>query len=144
MTPRNVAFVLSPEETVGSLRGRAASLQFSRIPLLDESSGGIQGIVLRRDIMTRMAKDEFDDSLSSFSAPPEMVNESVSVYALLNLLMTKRRHIAVVTDGEGEFSGIATLEDGLETLLGEEIVDEFDPVEDMRELAKRTGESESP
>ncbi|MHC4780892.1 MAG: CNNM domain-containing protein, partial [Planctomycetota bacterium] len=69
MTPRNVAFVLSPGNTVGSLKEMAASLQFSRIPLFEEKDGGVPGVVLRRDIMTRMAKDEFSDTLASFSAP---------------------------------------------------------------------------
>ncbi|MHC4598758.1 MAG: CNNM domain-containing protein [Planctomycetota bacterium] len=138
MTPRKVTFVLPPEATVGSLRDRAASLQFSRIPLLASEGGGIPGVVLRRDIMTRMAKDEFDERLASFSSPAEVVTEDTTVYALLNRMVSRKLHIAVVNDAEGSFSGIVTLEDALETLLGEEIVDEFDPVTDMRELAKRT------
>jgi CBS domain containing-hemolysin-like protein len=138
MTPRAVTFLLPPETTVGSLRDKAASLQFSRIPLGDPEGGGIPGVVLRRDIMTRMAKDEFDETLASFSTPAEVVGESMTVYTLLNRLVAQKKHIAVVNDADGRFSGIVTLEDALETLLGEEIVDEFDPVTDMRELARRS------
>ncbi len=52
-------------------------------------------------------------------------------------LKEKQEHIAVVVDEYGGFSGVVTMEDVVETLLGMEIVDEFDAIEDMQKLARR-------
>ena len=52
------------------------------------------------------------------------------------MFLTNKQQIAIVIDEFGGTSGILTMEDVLETLLGEEIVDELDEVEDMRELAR--------
>jgi CBS domain containing-hemolysin-like protein len=54
----------------------------------------------------------------------------------LDILLTNRQQFALVKDEFGGTSGILTMEDIMETLLGKEIVDELDEVEDMRELAR--------
>ena len=59
-----------------------------------------------------------------------------SVDVALDMLLERRQQFAVVQDEFGGTSGILTMEDVLETLLGEEIVDELDEVDDMRELAR--------
>jgi CBS domain containing-hemolysin-like protein len=58
------------------------------------------------------------------------------VYELLNLLVSQGIHLAIVLNEYGDFTGVVTMEDAVETLLGKEIVDEFDEVVDMRELAR--------
>ena len=63
--------------------------------------------------------------------------ELATVGTALDALIQNRQHIALVVDEYGGMSGIATLEDLLEALLGEEIVDETDTVADMQELARR-------
>jgi len=135
MTPRSVVFCLRPGDRVGSMRKKAAELRFSRIPLLDGEGERVAGIVLRRDIMNRIAEGKTGESLSALASTPASVREGTTVYNLLNRMVFNKVHMAVVTDEEGAFTGIVTLEDALETLLGREIVDEFDPAVDMRTLA---------
>ncbi|HKK79183.1 MAG TPA: CBS domain-containing protein, partial [Phaeodactylibacter sp.] len=59
---------------------------------------------------------------------------------LFNRMMEKREHIALVVDEFGGMAGIVTMEDVIETLLGIEIVDEQDNIEDMQMLARRNWE----
>ena len=137
MTPRTVTFWLPPDLKIRDLLGRREPLVFSRIPLYDVHENTIEGVVLRRDIMTRIAEQQIDLELKSMARPPEFVIEKMTVYQLLNLLVTQGIHLAIVLNEYGDFIGIVTLEDAIETLLGKEIVDEFDEVVDMRELARK-------
>lgn len=57
--------------------------------------------------------------------------------ALLERFLTERKHIAIVVNEHGGTDGLVTLEDLIETLMGMEIVDETDSVEDMRALARK-------
>ena len=66
-----------------------------------------------------------------------VVPESISLIALLERFLKDRHHIAVVVDEHGGTDGLVTLEDLIETLMGMEIMDETDDVEDMRALARK-------
>lgn len=61
----------------------------------------------------------------------------MKLFDLLDLMLKDRIHVALVVGEYGEVKGLVTLEDVLETLLGLEIVDEIDNVEDMQQLAKQ-------
>ncbi|MFP4415769.1 MAG: CNNM domain-containing protein [Chitinivibrionales bacterium] len=137
MTPRTVVLWLLPEQTTGSLLGDSRFLQFSRLPLYDPSENRVTGIVLRRDIMNRIAHDVMDQKLYTLAAKPEFVAETMSVYTLLDRLISRKMHLAVVLNEYGDYTGIVTMEDAVETLLGREIVDESDRVINMRELARQ-------
>ena len=137
MTPRTVVFWISQEKTIRDLLEEHVQLQFSRIPLYDVKEDTIRGVVLRRDIMNQIARQKTDLPVESLARPPEFVPETTTVYRLLNQLIARKTHLAVVLDEYGGFSGVVTMEDAIETLLGKEIVDEFDPVEDMRKLAHK-------
>lgn len=137
MTPRTVVFWLPPEQTLDELLEKHVRLQFSRIPLYDVNEDAVQGVVLRRDIMNQIAQQKTDLQVKALARPPEFVPETTTVYRLLNQLIAGKTHLAIVLDEYGGFSGVVTMEDAIETLLGKEIVDEFDTVEDMRKLAKK-------
>lgn len=137
MTPRTVVFWLPPEKKIKDLLDDGIQLSFSRIPLYNARKNSIEGVVMRRDIMTKIAEQQIDLELKTLARPPEFIIETMPVYALLNLLVSQRTHLAIVLNEYGDFIGIVTMEDAIETLLGREIVDEFDEVVDMRELARK-------
>jgi len=137
MTPRSVVFYLNPDKTIRSSSKNSADILFSRIPLYDSSIKQVSGVVLRRDIMNNIAKSKLNITLRSLAHEPIFVMESLSVYDLMNILIPKKNHLAIVTNLQKDFTGIVSLEDAIETLLGREIVDEFDITENMRKLARK-------
>ena len=139
MTPRTVVFWLEQDLSIIDLHKDKTKLDFSRIPLYDPHKNAITGIVLRRDIMDKIAEKKMDTALKKISKKPEFVPESISVLNLLNNLVSKRTHLAIVLNEYGDYNGIVTIEDAVEALLGTEIVDEFDPAVNMRELARKKG-----
>jgi CBS domain containing-hemolysin-like protein len=94
------------------------------------------GIVNRYDIVNRKADDQFSTRMSEISKEVPSVNENDPVDKVLELFIQNRYHLALVVNNENILTGLVTLEDAIETLLGEEIVDEHDSVVDMRDLAK--------
>jgi len=72
---------------------------------------------------------------------PDFVHGATPLHELLDKFILTRRHLFCVRDDNKEFIGIVSLEDVIESLLGEEIVDESDKHEDMQELAKRKKKS---
>ena len=78
--------------------------------------------------------------MSSIKRELIVVNDEFPIPELFNRFMEKREHIALVVDKFGGMAGIASLEDVIETLLGLEIVDEFDGTEDMQKLARQQWE----
>jgi CBS domain containing-hemolysin-like protein len=137
MTPRTVLFTL---DTATSLADAAADEQLfrhSRIPVYEADPEDIVGIVHRRDILRAAAKDEFDTTLDQLMHPVHFVVETDKLDQLLRTFLERRQHLVVVTDEFGAVSGIVTLEDILEEILGREIVDEFDQVVDLRAFARQ-------
>jgi CBS domain containing-hemolysin-like protein len=75
--------------------------------------------------------------LRALAKPLSFVPETVNCLTLLTTFLKNRRHIAIVSDEYGGVAGLVTLEDLLETLLGEEIVDETDHVVDLQQSARQ-------
>ena len=76
--------------------------------------------------------------VEQFKRPAISVVDSTPVGRILKRFISEKEHIAVLIDEYGGLSGLVTLEDIIETLLGEEIVDEFDTVMDMQNYARKT------
>ncbi|MFP6644174.1 MAG: hemolysin family protein [Candidatus Latescibacterota bacterium] len=140
MTPRTVMSSLSASLTLGELKDSqklAGVFDHSRVPVFDKDADDVVGMVLRRDVLTAMAEDKFDRRLEEFMRPVDFIAETLSVNRLLRRLLETGQHLVLVIDEYGGLAGLVTLEDVLEEILGIEIVDEFDPAVDMRELAHR-------
>ena len=136
MTPRTVIFALNKDMTVGQVLDEHDTLDFTRIPVFDTNLDGIVGIVNRYDIVSRQADDQFSTRMHEISKEVPSVNENDPVDEVLSLFIQNRYHLALVLNDDNNLTGLITLEDAIETLLGEEIVDEHDSVVDMRDLAK--------
>ena len=135
MTPRSVIFALRNTDTVGRVIDKHSPIAFSRIPIFGKDLDQIVGIVSRYTLVNKQAEDQFNINMSEIMNPIHSVTEKTSVSDVLDLFVKRREQMFIVTEEFGTTTGIITLEDAIETLLGVEIVDEHDNVIDMRKLA---------
>lgn len=135
MTPRSVILALDANMTVGEVAKSFKPIRYSRIPIFTDDIDHIIGFVHRYEVLEAYAHDKDNLVLKSIMGPIHTVPENISVSAVLDQLIHRNEHIFIVADEYGSTSGIVTLEDAIETLLGVEIVDEFDSVADLREFA---------
>jgi len=140
MTPRTVVQAASETTTIQEFYDSHENIRFSRLPIFKGNKDSINGFVLKDELLDNIIKNRGDSPLSSLKRDIMMVNESMSLPDLFNQLMEKREHIALVVDEFGGMSGIVTMEDVIETLLGLEIVDELDGIADMQALARKNWE----
>src|SRR5699024_8242881 len=125
------------EKTVGEIFSQHGDLRFSRLPVYGEDEDDIIGYVLKNDLLMKLAKDEKDTLLEQIKRDVLILPETISLQDLFEQLLENQEHIAVAVDEYGGFSGVVTMEDVVETLLGMEIVDEIDAIEDMQKLARK-------
>ena len=140
MTPRTVAVMIGAETTVDELRQQKTVLNYSRIPIFDKDGEDVVGMINRHDVLTAMADGRGSLRLDEMMRPVDFVVESFSLNRLLRKFLSRGQHLLMVLDEFGGLAGLVTLEDVLEEILGQEIVDEFDQVADLRELARNRRE----
>jgi CBS domain containing-hemolysin-like protein len=136
MTPRTVINAAPETQSIQEFYENSTNLRFSRIPVFDQTIDHITGYVLKDEVLLRLINQQGGDPLSAIKRPIQIVAKSLPVPALFTLLMKHKEHIALVTDEYGGTSGIITMEDIIETLLGLEITDEHDDVEDLQTWAR--------
>ena len=139
MTPRTVVFSLSAGRTVDEVLDSHPDLHFSRIPVWVDEPDNVVGYV-RRDALLHAGRKDGGREIGELMVPVLVVPETLPVSKLFDRLTGEREQVAIVIDEFGSLAGLATMEDVLETLLGLEIVDEVDPVADMRALARERWE----
>ncbi len=137
MTPRAVVFALPEDMNVIDSLEQVTQSPFSRIPLYTMHIDDISGFVLKEDVLINAAQKQSDKKLKALKRKILAVPESISLISLLEQFLKERQHIAIVVDEHGGTDGLVTLEDVIETLMGMEIMDETDDVEDMRSLARK-------
>lgn len=121
MVPRTDIVGLPHDATVGDAVELVRVHGFSRLPVFSEDRDRIEGMVHSRDLLDNPR----DMSVSGLSRPVPHVPETKTCDALFRELQARRQHLAVIVDEHGSLSGIVTLEDLLEELVGE-IEDEYD------------------
>ena len=140
MTPRPVVKAADQERAIASFYQANQQLQFSRIPVYKDSKDHINGFVLKDEVLGNIIQGHGNRPLKDIMREILIVNEQMALPGLFNRLIEKREHIALVVDEFGGMAGIITMEDIIETLLGLEIVDEQDNIEDMQSLARENWE----
>jgi CBS domain containing-hemolysin-like protein len=136
LTPRTVVHMLDEILTVTEALNNPITAQFSRIPIYAHNSDNVTGKVIRVDLFEAERNGQGEVAIIEFSSPIFRVSEKLSVHNLLDLFIKRNTHQFLVEDEFGQTAGVVTLEDAIETLLGREIVDERDVVEDMQAMAK--------
>ncbi|MGB0495258.1 MAG: CNNM domain-containing protein, partial [Kangiellaceae bacterium] len=136
LTPRSVVHMLDVQLTVTQALDLPKTQQFSRMPVYEKTNDNILGKVIKRDLFLLERQGKGEERLAEHVKPITRVTEKLSVQHLIDLFIKQRAHLFLVEDEFGQTAGIVTLEDAIETLLGCEIVDESDTVEDMQELAR--------
>lgn len=135
MTPRSVIHAFENNKTVGQIMEENRPIRFSRIPVYKDNLDHVLGMVHRYKILESYSHDLDNMEISKLMTPIHSIPENISVAAALDQFIKRKEHVFVVIDEYGSTSGLVSLEDAVETLLGVEIVDEFDSVADMREYA---------
>ena len=136
LTPRSVVHMQQQNMTVSEALDDVQTRQFSRMPIYGKSRDDITGIVFRTDLYKAERDGHGSAPITQFAQKITRVSEQLPVQHLLDLFIKKRAHLFLVEDEFGQTAGIVTLEDAIETLLGREILDESDTVEDMQALAR--------
>ena len=135
MTPRTVIFSASSVMSVQDFFTNHSEKPFSRIPIYERNFEDINSYILKSDLLIAQARDEFDRHLSEFKREFLVISDRLMASELFDRLMHEKSHIALVVDEYGTVQGLVTLEDVMETLIGLEITDESDTVENMQTLA---------
>lgn len=135
MTPRIVVVVANEEMTLQEFLKNKDFLHFSRIPIYDNMRDNITGYVFRELVFEKLAEDQFDLKLKDIKREILTFPENTTLFDAWDVMISQKEHISIVIDEYGGMDGIASLEDIIESLLGFEIVDEKDRVEDMQQYA---------
>lgn len=137
MTPRIVMSALQKDLTVEQALADPTKALFSRLPIYSTDLDSVVGFVLREDLLVAKSLGQMQRPISEFRRDIVAVIASTPLSRLMETLLEQRQHIALVVGEYGETKGLVTLEDVVETLLGIEILDEGDKVDDMQKLARQ-------
>lgn len=137
MTPRIVVSALQKDLTVEQALSDPGKALFSRLPIYSTDLDSVVGFVLREDLLVAKSLGQVHRPISEFRRDIVAVIASTPLSRLMETLLEQRQHIALVVGEYGETKGLVTLEDVVETLLGIEILDEGDKVDDMQKLARQ-------
>ena len=129
MTPRTDVFSIDINAPTEEYIDELMELRYSRIPVYEDDSDNIIGILSIKDYLIKAREDGFDNvDFRSILRKPYFVPETKKIDSLFFELQTTKQHIAILIDEYGGFSGIVTMEDIIEEVMGD-IDDEYDKEE---------------
>ncbi|WP_435261157.1 CNNM domain-containing protein [Tenacibaculum sp. nBUS_03] len=140
MTPRTVLKSADENQTIQSFFDEHKALRFSRIPVYSENPDTITGYFLKDQLLLSLINNKGSEPLKSIKRDIIIADRDLSIPNLFDKLIEQREHLALVVDEFGSVSGLVTQEDVIETLLGFEIMDESDNVEDLQSFARKNWE----
>lgn len=141
MTPRTVMKTEDETVTIKDFFDKNLNLRFSRIPIYSNDSDDIIGLVLKDEVFKEMALDNGDKTLADIKRNILVVSRNMAIPKLFENLVESKNHMALVVDEYGTVSGLVTMEDVIETLLGFEIMDESDNIADLQSHARKSWET---
>jgi len=138
MTPRTVTFSLNEDNTVADAMEQIQRLtSHSRVPIYSGEPNNVTGIIMPKEVLLAAARQQFDQRLSSLKQSVHFVPETAPLNRILIDFFDRRQHLFIVVDEYGSMTGVISMEDILEEIVGREIIDESDRALDMRELARK-------
>ena len=139
MTPRTDVFSIDINAPTEDYIDELMELRYSRIPVYEDDSDNIIGILYIKDYLIKAREAGFDNvDFRSILRKPYFVPETKNIDSLFFELQTTKQHIAILIDEYGGFSGIVTMEDIIEEVMGD-IDDEYDEVEpEIQKIADDT------
>ena len=139
MIPRSQMVVVERDAPVADMLPVIIDSAHSRFPVVGDSRDDVEGILLAKDLLrlyaAEQAEEEFD--MQDFLRPVVFIPESKRLNVLLNEFRNSHNHMAIVVDEYGGVSGLVTIEDVLEQIVGE-IDDEHDIVDDGHDILRHT------
>ena len=138
MTSRSDTFLINIDDDFKSILSEILEYNFSRVPVYKENTDNIIGILYTKDLLSEASKVGFDNiKIEKILHKPCFVPEVKPVNELFKLLKETKVHLAVLFDEYGGFSGIVTMEDLIEEIMGD-IEDEYDKGEDISQISEDT------
>jgi len=131
MTPRTDVFMIDINDPQGEYFDELMSMRYSRIPVYEEEIDNIIGILNVKDYLIKAGDEGFGKvDIKPILRAPLFVPETKSIDTLFHEMQQEKQHIAVLIDEYGGFSGIVTMEDIIEEIVGD-IDDEYDETHEM-------------
>jgi CBS domain containing-hemolysin-like protein len=140
MTPKTVILMVHEKETLFNFSRKQVPIPFSRIPVYSETRDQVTGILLKDELLQFVAEGKGDDLAGDHKREVNFVLDKTPLTSLFKTITQQRTHLSIVVDEYGSVAGLVTQEDLFETLLGMEITDEMDTVEDLQKLARKIWE----
>ncbi|MGB3592011.1 MAG: hemolysin family protein [Nonlabens sp.] len=137
MTPRSVMFMAQESKSISDFFSENQELRYSRIPIYGENRDDVKGYVLKDEILAHLIRQKATKNLIDLKREIVVVATDKSISNMFEQMISTKEHLALVVDNYGNVQGVVTMEDIIETMLGLEIMDESDKVEDLQELAKK-------
>ncbi len=137
MTPRSVLVLADADRSIQDYYNENKNFRFSRIPLFSKEHDNIIGYFLKDELLLALVEGKGEQSLRTIKREITVADRELSIPKLFETLISSKEHIALVVDEYGSVSGLVTQEDVIETLLGLEIMDESDHIEDLQSLARK-------
>ena len=129
MTPRNNMFTIDIDDNIEDIIDEILESHFSRIPVYKDNIDNIVGVLYVKDLLIEARKVGFNNiNIKSILQEPNFVLETIKTNELFNRLKTSKVHLAILFDEYGGISGLVSMEDLIEEIVGD-IEDEYDSEE---------------
>ncbi|MFL0248569.1 hemolysin family protein [Candidatus Clostridium stratigraminis] len=141
MTPRTNVFTINIKTPLTALMDSILEEQYSRIPVYEDETDNIIGILFMKDLFSAMNKKELEKiDIKEILRPAYFVPETKNIDILFRELQKSKNYMAILIDEYGGFSGIVTIEDLIEEVMGN-IFDEYDEDYESSEYIKKVDNS---